>query len=99
LAECPLTTQSGHFLLVDLGMDIIAELLILGFFYITGSLLTTVLSIGKIKPELVNWKIRKNWDFGTITHIDNNKRYLDWEWVIIFGAVFWIILAFYLYYR
>ena len=75
-------------------MDVIAELLILGVFYITGSLLITVLTVGKIKPEIVNWKIRKNWDFGTITHIKHEKRYLDWEWVIILGLIFWLVLGF-----
>ena len=74
-------------------MDVIAELLILGVLYIAGSLLITVLTIGKIKPEIVNWKVRKNWDFGTISDIKHEKRYLDWEWVIILGLIFWLVLG------
>lgn len=92
------TTQSRHSSETDYIMEIIAELLILGIFYITGYILITILSIGAIKPELVNWKIRKNWDFETMTYIENDKRYLDWEWVIILGLIFWLTVRSIIYY-
>ena len=79
-------------------MDILLELLIYGFFYLTGFVLTYVLSLGALKPEVVNWMIRKDWEFGTFIHIVDGKRYLDWEWVVIIGVLFWVSVALVSYY-
>ena len=60
-------TRSGQFITVK--MQFIFEILLCGFFYLTGYMLTPIFSFGFLKPESINWKIGKQWHFGTITHI------------------------------
>ena len=62
-------------------MEIVIELFVYIFLYLTGFVVTYLILFGMLKPEIVSWKISKDWQFGTFVHRKNNKLYLDWEWV------------------
>jgi hypothetical protein len=79
-------------------MEFFIELVLFWFFYSTGFVLTYVLLLGTVRPEIPNWKVKKVWKFSTLVHVVDGKRYLDWEWVTVVGIIAWIIIAFAVYY-
>lgn len=75
-------------------MEYLFEVIVYFFFYTTGYALTWILTLGRLRPEKINWYARRKWKFAGLVHTENQQNYLNLEWVTLLGVCFWLVLAF-----
>ena len=69
------------------------------FFYFTGFVLTPLLTLNILKSDkkFLNQRSKK-WKFGKMVYVENGQKYLECDWVMLLGFLFWsgVLAAVYL---
>ena len=82
--------------------SVILEAIFFYLFYYTGKFVLLLLGGGSVGAEKCYIdKYGKLWNYSKLTTpfiVKNNTRYLVFEWVILLGFCFWVILGVILYF-